>query len=108
MHWLNYYTFVVFTVGTSCKVCCRNLTSRICSPYEPLIDLADGRSCVQGYCNNVSIIKALRELLGTAVFNLTSRICSPYQPLIDLVDGRSCVQGYCNNVSIKLCLLMIL
>ena len=92
--------FIAFTVDTSCKVCCRNLTSRICSPYEPLIDLADGRSCVQGYCNNVSIIKALRVLMGTAVFNLTSRICSPYQPLIDLADGRSCVQGYCNNVSI--------
>ena len=76
------YLFIVFTVGTSCKVCCRNLTSRICSPYEPLIDLADGRSCVQGYCNNVSIITYLDMLL------------------IDLADGRSCVQGCCLNVSI--------
>ena len=76
--------------GRSCVQGCCNNVSIFTYCDILLIDLADGRSCVQGYCNNVSIIKALRVLMGTAVFNLTSGLCSPYQPLIDLSDCRSC------------------
>ena len=42
-------------MDSSCKRCCRNLATGVCSEYQPVINVADGRSCVQGYCENVSV-----------------------------------------------------
>lgn len=60
----NLSSCVCDAVATSCKRCCRNKITGQCSVFDNAVNLANGRSCVQGYCTSGVCVKVSTTMVA--------------------------------------------
>ncbi|XP_052236828.1 ADAM 17-like protease isoform X2 [Dreissena polymorpha] len=101
----NFNSCVCDTVETSCKRCCRDVNSGRCKVMDQALNVANGRSCIQGYCTAGVCIKVETDLIAR-LWNLIDQISFDFLVESFKTNMVACITGFSLILYFPICVVI--
>ncbi|KAL4217235.1 Disintegrin and metalloproteinase domain-containing protein 17 [Mactra antiquata] len=89
----------------SCKRCCRTLETGVCSVFDQSALLSNGRSCIQGYCQNGECKKVSTDMIER-FWDLIDKISINFIIESFKTNMVACVTGFSLVLYIPICIII--